>query len=163
VLDLRGNSGGFLSELNSVLNTLLPAGVPVYTEMRQGGQVRVVRTTGPSILPASVPLVVLIDEGSASAAELLAAAIKETKRGQLIGERTSGAVEASVLFDLSDGSALSITTFRLATGRGVRLEGAGVEPDIQAALTVADLEIGLDRPLGAALSVARQVIAQQVR
>lgn len=163
VLDLRGNSGGFLSELNSVLNTLLPVGVPVYTEMRQGGQVRIVRTTGSSVLPASVPLVVLIDEGSASAAELLAAAIKESKRGQLIGERTSGAVEASVLFDLSDGSAVSITTFRLATGRGIRLEGAGVEPDIQAALTVADLEIGLDRPLGAALSVARQVIAQQVR
>lgn len=163
VLDLRGNSGGFLSELSSVLNALLPAGVPIYTEMRQGGQVRVVRTVGPPLLPASIPLVVLVDEGSASAAELLAAAIKESRRGQLVGERTSGAVEASVLFDLSDGSAISITTFRLATGRGVRLEGTGVDPDIQVALTTADLEAGVDRPLGAALGVARQVIAQQVR
>lgn len=163
VLDLRGNSGGFLSELNDVLNALLPAGVPIYTEMRQGGQVRVVRTTRAPILPAGIPVVVLVDEGSASAAELLAAAIKENRRGQLVGERTSGAVEASILFDLSDGSAVSITTFRLATGRGVRLEGAGVDPDIQAALTTADLEAGVDRPLGAALSLARQVLAQQVR
>lgn len=159
VLDVRGNSGGFLMELASVLNALLPAGLPVYTEMRKGGSVRVVRTVGPSLLPASMPLVLLVDENSASASELLAAAIKENRRGQLIGEKTAGAVEASILIDLSDGSALSVTTFRLATGKGVRLEGVGVEPDTVATLTTADFESGQDRPLGTAIRVARQILA----
>ncbi len=163
VLDLRGNSGGYLNELNSVLNTLLPPGVPMYTEMRQGGQVRVVRTTQVPLLPASVPMIVLIDESSASAAELLAAAIKENHRGKLVGQKTAGAVEASIMIDLSDGSALSVTTFRLATGDGVRLEGTGVAPEVASELTAADLEAGRDRQLGTAVQLAREVVAQQTR
>jgi len=105
----------------------------------------------------------MVDEGSASAAELLAAAIKENHRGVLVGAKTSGAVEASVMIDLSDGSALSVTTFRLATGRGVRLEGAGIEPDVTTALTVEDLEAGQDRQLTTAVRLARQAVADPVR
>jgi len=163
VLDLRGNGGGYLHELNGVLNALLPANLPVYTEMRQGGQTRVQRTNAAPLLPTTIPLYVLIDEGSASAAELLSAALQEHKRGQLIGAKTAGAVEASIMVDLSDGSALSITTFRLATGRGVRLEGVGVTPDVEAVLTAADIEAGTDRVLTAALRAARQALAQTGR
>lgn len=159
ILDIRSNSGGFLQELNSVLNALLPAGERIYVEMRQGGKVRVVRTVGPPLVARTLPIVVLVDEGSASAAELLAAAIKENGRGQLVGEKTAGAVEASVLIDLSDGSALSVTTFRLATGRGVRLEGVGVEPDVPAPLSASDLDAGQDRPLSSAIRLARQILA----
>src|SRR5712691_6988980 len=163
VLDLRGNSGGYLHELDSVLNALLPSGVPVYTEMLQGGEVQVVRTTRTPLLQPSIPVVLMVDEGSASAAELLAAAIKENHRGVLVGAKTSGAVEASVMIDLSDGSALSVTSFRLATGRGVRLEGAGIEPDVATALTVEDLEAGQDRQLTTAVRLARQAVAEPVR
>src|SRR2546427_789412 len=162
VLDLRGNSGGYLHELDNVLNALLPSGVPVYTEMLQGGEVQVVRTTRTPLLQPSIPVVLMVDEGSASAAELLAAAIKENHRGVLVGAKTSGAVEASVMIDLSDGSALSVTTFRLATGRGVRLEGAGIEPDVMTALTVEDLEAGQDRQLTTAVRLARQAVAEPV-
>ncbi|HET6781638.1 MAG TPA: S41 family peptidase [bacterium] len=163
VLDLRGNSGGFLTELNSVLNAIMPAGLPVYTEIRKGGNTRIFRTVGPALLPPSLPMVVLIDENSASAAELLAMAIKEHRRGQLIGEKTAGAVEASLLLDLSDGSALSVTTFRLASGMGVRLEGAGVDPDMPTALTTADIEAGQDKPLGTAVRLVRQYLALPAR
>jgi len=163
VLDLRGNGGGYLHELNGVLNALLPNNLPVYTEMRQGGQSRVQRTSAAPLLPATMPLWVLVDQGSASAAELLSAAIQEHHRGQLVGEKTAGAVEASILVDLSDGSALSITTFRLATGRGVRLEGVGVTPDVEAVLTAADIEAGTDRVLTTALRAARQAVAQPTR
>jgi len=162
VLDLRGNSGGYLTELNRVLNTLLPPGTPVYMEMHQGGRVQVVRTAQVPLLPPSMPLVVLIDGSSASAAELLAAAIQENHRGKLVGEKTAGAVEASVIIDLSDGSALSVTTFRLATGSGMRLEGRGVQPDVPSELTAADLDAGRDRQLGTAVQLARDV-AQQTR
>ena len=163
VLDLRGNSGGYLHELDNVLNALLPSGVPVYTEMLQGGEVQVVRTTRTPLLQSSIPVVLMVDEGSASAAELLAAAIKENHRGVLVGAKTSGAVEASVMIDLSDGSALSVTTFRLATGRGVRLEGAGIEPDVTTPLTVEDLEAGQDRQLTTAVRLAHQAVADPVR
>jgi carboxyl-terminal processing protease len=163
ILDLRGNGGGYLHELNGVLNALLPPALPVYTEMRQGGQTRLQRTSETPLLPASMPIWVLIDEGSASAAELLSAALQEHRRALLIGEKTAGAVEASIVVDLSDGSALSVTTFRLATGRGVRLEGVGVSPDVEAGLSSEDLEAGYDRPLTAALQLARQALAQSVR
>ncbi len=160
VLDLRGNGGGYLDELTSVFNALLPPGTPVYTERRQGGAVRVVRTTQIPLVPPSLPVVVLVDDASASAAELLAAAVQESRRGVVVGSRTAGAVEASVLVDLSDGSALSVTTIRLATGRGVRLEGAGVTPDVVVDLTAADLEAGVDSQLAAGLRVALQVLAR---
>lgn len=163
VLDLRGNSGGYITELNSVLNAIMPAGLPVYTEIRKGGNTRVFRTVGPALLPPSLPMVVLIDENSASAAELLAMAIKEHRRGQLIGEKTAGAVEASLLLDLSDGSALSVTTFRLASGMGVRLEGAGVDPDMPTVLTTADIEAGQDKPLSTAVRLVRQYLALPAR
>lgn len=163
VLDLRGNGGGYLHELNGVMNALLPNNLPVYTEMRQGGMTRVQRTNATPMLPTTMPIWVLVDEGSASAAELLSAALQENKRGQLIGEKTAGAVEASIMIDLSDGSALSVTTFRLATGRGVRLEGVGVRPDIEAVLSAADIEAGQDRVLGTALRTARQFLAQSSR
>lgn len=158
VLDLRGNSGGYLHELTSVLTALLPRNTPIYIEMRKGGT-RVVRTTGTPIVPASMPLVVLIDDSSASAAELLAAAIKENRRGQLVGEKTAGAVEASIVLDLSDGSAISVTTFRLASGHGARLENVGVSPNIAAALSVQDLEAGHDIPLSTAVRLVRQILA----
>lgn len=159
ILDLRGNSGGYLSELNVVLNSLLPRGVPVYTEMRRGLPDRVVTTTGAPLLPAAMPLTVLVDDGSASAAELLSAAIQENRRGQVVGTKTAGAVEASILINLSDGSALSVTTFRLASGRGMRLEGTGVAPDVEAAMTPADFDAGTDRSLGTAVRLVRQILA----
>jgi carboxyl-terminal processing protease len=159
IVDLRGNSGGFLQELNIVLNSVLPRGVPVYTERRRGGQERVITTVGAPLLPPTMPLTVLVDDGSASASELFSAAVQENRRGQLVGGKTAGAVEASILINLSDGSALSVTISRLATGRGIRLEGSGVTPDIEAVMTAADFDAGTDRPLGAAVRMVRQVLA----
>jgi carboxyl-terminal processing protease len=159
IVDLRGNSGGFLHELNIVLNSVLPPGVPVYMERRRGGQERVVSTTGSPLLPARMPLTVLVDDGSASASELFSAAVQESRRGQLVGGKTAGAVEASILINLSDGSALSVTTMRLSTGRGVRLEGAGVTPDVESSMTAADFDAGTDRPLGTAMRLVRQILA----
>jgi carboxyl-terminal processing protease len=159
IVDLRGNPGGFLQELNIVLNSVLPRGVPVYTERRRGGQERVITTTGAPLLPTTMPMTVIVDDGSASASELFSAAVQENRRGQLVGGKTAGAVEASILINLSDGSALSVTISRLATGRGFRLEGAGVTPDIDAVMTAADFDAGTDRPLGTAVRMVRQILA----
>jgi len=146
-----------------VLNTILPAGLPVYTEMRRAVPARVVTTTGTPLLPPAMPLTILVDDGSASAAELLSAAVQENRRGQLVGGKTAGAVEASIMINLSDGSALSVTTFRLASGKGVRLEGTGVTPDVEAAMTPAEFDAGTDRPLGTAIRLVRQILALPAR
>lgn len=156
VLDVRGNSGGYVHELIQVLNALLPPGQPVLQETRRGGATQLIRTWAPPVLPAHVPVVVLVDEASASAAELLAAALQEHGRATLVGEKTSGAVEAGATFELPDGSALLITVRRLATGRGRRLEGVGVIPHVPVALAVADLDQGRDAQFDRALQVARQ-------
>jgi carboxyl-terminal processing protease len=109
-----------------------------------------------------MPLIVLIDEGTASAAELLAAAVQENRRGTLVGVKTAGAVEVSVFIDLYDGSALSVSVFEITTGRGVRLESAGVKPDVLAALTTFDFDSGQDRQLGWAVRLIKQTLAQRV-
>ncbi len=156
VLDVRANSGGFLHELTATLNALLPPGRPIYQETTRGGQARTTRTTGVPVLPSHVPVILLVDEASASAAELLAAALQEQGRATLLGTKTAGAVEASVLYDLSDESALSVTILRLATGQGKRLEGVGVTPDVTVALSTGDLDAGRDMQLQRAIQLARQ-------
>lgn len=156
VLDVRANSGGFLHELTATLNALLPPGRPIYQETTRGGQTRTTRTSGVPVLPSHIPMVVLIDESSASAAELLSAALQEQGRATLMGAKTSGAVEASVLVDLSDESALSVTIVRLASGQGKRLEGVGLTPDVPVAVNVADLDQGRDTQLQRAIQLARQ-------
>jgi carboxyl-terminal processing protease len=156
VIDLRANSGGFLHELNGTMNALLPAGRPIYQETTRGGQPRTTRTSGVPVLPSHVPLVVLIDEASASAAELMSSALQEQGRATLVGAKTSGAVEASVLIDLSDDSALSVTVLRLASGLGKRLENAGVTPDVAVATNVADLDQGRDTQQQRAIQIVRQ-------
>jgi carboxyl-terminal processing protease len=156
ILDVRANHGGYLYELTSVLDTLLPPGKPVYRETTRNGLMRTVRTSDPPRLPAAVPVVVLVDEGSASAAELLSAALQEHHRAIVVGEKTSGAVEASVLIDLSDGSALSVTVQRLSTGLGRRLEGVGVTPDVVIGQSAGDLTAGRDTQLLKGIALARQ-------
>jgi carboxyl-terminal processing protease len=82
--------------------------------------------------------------------------LQEQGRATLFGAKTSGAVEASVLIDLSDGSALSVTILRLASGQGKRLEGVGVSPDVAVTMNVADLDQGRDTQLQRALQGIRQ-------
>lgn len=160
VLDVRGNSGGFLNELVTVVNAILPPGRPIYQETTRGGVTRTVHTSAAPLLPSHIPVVLLIDEGSASAAELLSAALQENGRATLLGAKTSGAVEASILVDLADGSAISVTVLRLASGQGRRLEGVGVVPDVEVPLAVAELDQGRDPQLQRAIQLARQRLGQ---
>lgn len=160
VLDVRANSGGYVHELAVVLNAMLLPGRAIYQEVTRGGQTRTVRTSAAPILPTHVPVVVMIDEGTASAAELLSAALHEHGRATLLGAKTSGAVEASIMVDLSDGSALSVTILRLASGLGKRLEGVGVSPHVPVAQVIADLDQGRDTQFQRAMLLARQRLGQ---
>ena len=159
VLDLRGDIGGFLHELRDVMNLLLPRGAAVYQLVTSRGT-EVVRTERNPSLPASMPLVVLVNEGTASASELLAAALVEHQRGSLVGVKTAGAVEASTLLELSDGSALSVTIRRLTSGKGKRLEGTGVTPEVVLELSSEDFLEGRDSQLARGVQIARQKLSR---
>ena len=117
IVDLRGNSGGFLDQAILIANEFLPANMLiVYTEDRYGNQMREYsRGTGTS---TSLPLVILVDETSASSSEILAGAIQDNDRGLVIGRRTfgKGLVQAQIPF--MDGSAMRLTVARYYTPTG---------------------------------------------
>lgn len=127
VLDLRGNSGGRLDVGTRVAGLLLPTGTPLYRETTRNGEPRVNEAVGERIWTA--PVVVLVDGGTASMAEILAAALQE-QGAVVIGSRTAGVVAAAIVVPLSDGSAVQVTVSRIASGRGRVLNGSGLEPDL---------------------------------
>ncbi len=163
VLDLRGNLGGFVNELETITSLLLPPGRTIYQEVARGGQARAVRTAGVPVMPQQQPIIVLVDEASASAAELLAAALQENGRAVLVGQKTMGAVEAAIMVGLSDGSGMSVTVRRLSSSQGHRLEGNGVVPEIAVELSIADMDQGRDSQFQAALQLARQRLGTAAR
>jgi carboxyl-terminal processing protease len=153
VLDLRGNPGGLVSELREVSSAILPEGSAVLQMRTRTGRSIVMQTPNQPIVPASVPIVVLVDEGTASAAELLSAAIQEAGRGVVEGTKTAGAVEIGITIDLPEGAGMSVTVARVFTGKGMRLEGQGVTPDTPESLTSQAMDEGHDNQLDRAVEI----------
>ncbi|MFR9566097.1 MAG: S41 family peptidase, partial [Rikenellaceae bacterium] len=117
ILDLRGNSGGFLDQAISISNEFLPANtLIVYTEDREGKQQREYSNGRGAI--QDMELVILIDEGSASSSEILAGAIQDNDRGTIIGRRSYGKGLVQQQMPYNDGSAVRLTTARYYTPTG---------------------------------------------
>ena len=127
ILDLRANPGGSLNAVVEIARRILPKGLIVYTEDREGNR-KEYPCDGTRKL--DVPLVVLIDGNSASASEILAGAIKDYKLGTLIGTTTYGKGIVQQPITLSDGSAVKLTISTYYTPNGINIHGTGVEPDI---------------------------------
>ena len=143
VLDLRGNSGGLVSETVGVASALLPAGLPVMFRENRRRRLADVTGGGPLLAPA-IPLVALTDEGTASGGEVIAAAVQEYQRGTLVGTRSAGALLAGLYFALPGDAAIAVAVERVTTGKGVVVEKTGVQPDVEVELTTEDLERGVD-------------------
>jgi carboxyl-terminal processing protease len=153
VFDLRGNPGGYVSEAVAVASQFLAEGV-VYVTRDADGQ-ETPSMVQPGGVATDLPLVVLVDGGTASSAEIVSSAIQDAGRGILVGEQTFGTGTVVSRFDLSDGSALRVGTVRWLTRDGRPLWHEGVTPDelIQRAETVGlvrpeDLEEMADDALG---------------
>jgi carboxyl-terminal processing protease len=145
IFDLRSNPGGFLQTSVEVTSQFLDGGL-VLTEKGKGGLEREypVERGG---LAAEVPLVVLVNAGSASASEIVAGAIQDAGRGILVGERTFGKGSVQLPHTLSDGSELRVTIARWFTPKGREIQSLGVIPDIEVEMTLEDLEAGQDPQL----------------
>lgn len=128
ILDLRGNPGGFVIEAMGVVGQFVPAGTPTFQEADVTGVTRTVSTVGNTGLWLEGPLVVMVDDNSASASEITSSVIMESGRGELVGETTSGTGTVLLPFDLSDGSVVMIGYQLFLTGQGTDIYHVGVHP-----------------------------------
>lgn len=127
ILDLRGNPGGLLDAVVSVGQQILPKGLVVYTEDKNGKRVEYSCDGKKKI---EIPMVVLVNGGSASAAEVLTGAIKDYGVGTIMGTTTYGKGIVQKIIGLSDGSAIKLTTDGYFTPNGNNIHEKGIEPDV---------------------------------
>lgn len=130
VLDLRNNPGGLLDEATALANRFLKQGVIVTTV--DGRNTKSTRAkSGLARKYGEIPVVVLVNEGSASASEIIAGAIKNQNRGIILGQRTFGKGSVQNVFPLSDRSALKLTVQQYLTPGDISIQNVGVMPTIQ--------------------------------
>lgn len=143
ILDLRSNPGGLLQAGIEVARLWLDQGTIVYTVNRNGIQDSFA-AIGPAL--TTDPLVVLVNQGTASASEILAGALQDNGRAQLVGERTFGKGLIQSLFNLSDGSGLAVTIAKYETPDHHDINRLGIQPDVNVALepTLTREQIGTD-------------------
>lgn len=125
VIDVRDNNGGYLTTVTDILNTLLPRGKTVY-QIQSGKRNKVTRDK--TTEKREYPIAVLINGGSASASEILAAAIKESYNGYVVGTKTYGKGTVQQIKKLSDGSMIKYTVENWLTPNGNWINEKGVEP-----------------------------------
>jgi len=160
ILDLRRNPGGGLSATIEVADLFLDSGIILIQVDKEGNEV-IERADGGDV-GEEIPLVLLVGKGSASGAEVLAAAVRDNGRAVLIGTTTFGKGSVNHLRELSDGGALYITIARWLTPNGEQIEAIGLSPDIEVVLTEEDIELGRDVQLFAAIDYLREAIQAAV-
>ena len=129
VLDLRNNPGGVLNAAVSVSDAFLDEGIIVYTDGRMNDAKLTFNAKGSDILDG-IPLVVLVNAGSASASEIVAGALQDHGRAVIMGEKTFGKGSVQTILPLENGSALKLTTARYYTPSGSSIQARGIVPDI---------------------------------
>ena len=127
IVDIRFNGGGLLSSVTRILDRLLPEGIVTYTEDKNGKR-KDYKSDAASVL--DVPMVVLVNEYSASASEIFTGALKDYEAATIVGTTTFGKGIVQVILELGDGSAVKVTTSRYFTPKGVCIHGIGIEPDV---------------------------------
>ncbi|MBX7056752.1 MAG: S41 family peptidase [Leptospirales bacterium] len=131
VLDLRGNPGGYLEEAVDVAGLFLPRGSVVVRVRDASGEVQEDKSSAQPVTPADLPIVTLINAGSASASEIVASALLDHKRSLILGERSFGKATVQGVHPLRGGAMLKLTTARYYAPNGYTVQVYGVLPDIE--------------------------------
>ena len=126
IFDVRNNGGGYAAEMNKVLDYLLPEG-DVFRTLDYTGKEEITRSDAKCL---EMPMAVLVNGSSYSAAEFFASALQGWQWGKVVGQKTSGKGYFQVVYELSDGSAVGVSIGKYFTPQGVSLEGVGITPDI---------------------------------
>ncbi len=129
ILDLRNNPGGVLGAAVSVSDAFLNSGLIVYTEGRIKDAQLEFNATPPDLIDGA-PLIVMVNEGSASASEIVAGALQDRKRAVIVGRQTFGKGSVQTILPMNNEAALKMTTARYFTPAGRSIQAEGVQPDI---------------------------------
>ena len=165
ILDLRNNPGGLLQAGIEIARLWLDNGTVVYTVNRQG-MLGSFEAEGTAL--TQDPLVVLVNQGTASASEILAGALQDNGRAKIVGERTFGKGLIQSLFDLSDGSGLAVTVAKYETPNHHDIHKLGIKPDLEVpldAITLNEVGTSADGQYQAAVQLltSKSVLAEAVR
>lgn len=155
ILDLRQNGGGLRDAAVDVVDHFITDGPVLYLQSQKDGE-RVFSASAETIAPTE-PLVVLIDGGTASASEIVAGALQDRQRATLIGNsKTFGKGSVQLVFDLSDGSSVHVTSARWLTPNRYQIDQSGLEPDVLVELTQEDIDAGRDPVLERAVTYLQE-------
>jgi len=152
ILDLRGNAGGYLEASVDIASWFLPAGKAVAREDFGNGKEEIYRSRGYDIFD-NLPFIVLVNQGSASASEILAGALSDHKIATLVGEKTFGKGSVQELVPITDDTSLKITIARWLTPDGKSISEKGLTPDIEVKMTEEDAEKGKDSQMEKAIEI----------
>ncbi len=153
IIDLRNNPGGLLGASINIAEQFIPVGkVIVYEDYGNGKKKDEFDSNGGGLLEKS-PVVVLINGGSASASEILAGALKDSRGITLVGEKTFGKGSVQEVVQLSSGASVKVTVAKWLTPSGATIDQQGIEPDVKVELTDADREAGRDPQLDKAMQL----------
>ena len=159
VLDLRNDPGGYLGVAVDMAGRFLPQNTLVLSEEGTDGKRVEYRAKGDAAL-TNFPVVLLVNEGSASASEILAGALRDQRKIKIVGKKTYGKGTVQEIIELHDGSSLKLTIAHWVLPSGKILEGDGLKPDVAVELTDADIKKELDPQLDKAIEVLRGEISK---
>ena len=166
ILDVRSNPGGYLQASVHIASEFVNSGVIVYEDFgppEAGRQSRQEFRSDHRGRLTSVPVVVLIDEGSASASEILAAALRDLHGAQLVGQKSFGKGTVQDAVELGDGSSVHVTIARWLTPKGENIDGVGLPVDIEVQRTEEDINAGRDSQLEKAIEIAKRTLSAKIK
>ncbi len=157
VIDLRGNPGGYLEVSQEIAGWFLERGKTVVSEDFGNKEDQTIYKAEGNSKFANYPIVVLINKGTASASEILAAALRDNRGIELVGETSFGKGSVQTLQNLTDGSSLKVTVAHWLTPAGTQISGNGLTPDIKVELTEDDYTNKKDPQLDKALEIIKEM------
>lgn len=162
IIDMRDNPGGRLDVVIPMLDMLLPEGILIYTEDKNGNKGSEYYSDPNSVL--TVPLAVLVNENSASAAEVFAGDIQDFGAGTLVGTKTFGKGIVQTAYPLGDSTGIKFTVSSYFTHAGRNIHGTGIEPDVVVELNEeAKLKADLDKADDNQLQKAVEILIEQIK
>ncbi|MBL7045221.1 MAG: S41 family peptidase [Parcubacteria group bacterium] len=154
VLDLRGNPGGFLEAAIDMASWWLPAGKIVVTEdFGENRNPRIHRSKGYNVFTDQLKMMILMNQGSASASEILAGALSQHGKATLVGTRSFGKGSVQELVKITPETSLKVTVARWLTPNGKSISNGGLSADVEVEFTTEDFEAGLDPQLDKAVEL----------
>ena len=157
ILDLRDNPGGYLEVSNAIAGWFVDKGQIIVKEKFRNREIQEIKSTGGGFFN-KIPVVVLINQGSASASEILAGALRDNRGIKLIGKKSFGKGSVQEIETLRDGSLIKITFAHWLTPNGTVIEKNGLKPDYDVDLTDDDIKAGKDPQLDKAIEVLKEML-----